>query len=684
MLVSKTILQFNHYNFNEEHYSNHFVNYSFFDLLDIYQSNDDYVFFNQKGFFYKIQNLKKCKTEPNNNLNGDIYFYNKDRLMKMNDLLKVPIFHISPNSHNNFLIDFDKLDDEIISKNYKQEQIVNIIKKPIVSKSNDIITDEFEILEGVDSYGYDYCYLQNDNTTELIKYCKELCKNNKNIIGFNSLGYLKYYIEPNRDKFIQQKCSLYIHKSNYKEQKDIINVDDKKIHIRYFNDNIGLSDEYNTIEYNKEFIDDKFVYQDILNIEKYNYNLITDGTKIPGFIFEKSVIFKTNSINQTKHFFNQVYSVNSKKFKFIFDTNSYLNMFIKKTNYISNISKNNYKSSLLLICVHESYIQHFRNLIDLLINHFVIDKIKVELFVFKDNYFMDDNYSKIKEKIQDTQFVLFLDIKETNYVSNIVYECIYAKCCILYSGCNEVSLLFNNYQSFIPVEFDYNILKTEYIYKLINKEHYDELLEKNEFDKTIARINEYNVFNKFQKYIKFEQSYKNISKPLSDNFISIICIKNIENFNKKYYEYVFNELQELNKTDKVYIFVEDISEEFNQKLKSIIYDLNVMVINVKENIYEKMYDFVFYIKDTPILYIENNNFELYQNYNDMFDEFDLLMTRVKKLNRFDKFKIQSNYYITNEHNSPSTLFYCNSDILHYIDPLNCNSGKDFIIRKMIY
>lgn len=678
MLVSNTILQFNNYHFNEEYHSNHFVNYSFFDLLDIYQSNVDYVFFNQKGYFYEIQNLKKCKTDPTENNNGEIYFFNKDRLNKINNLYNEIIFNISSNSQNNLIIDFDKLDD------IKEDKVENIVKKSIVPKSNNLISNDFEILEGVDSYGYDYCYLQSNNQIELINQCREICKNNKNIIGFNSLGYLKYHIEPNKDKLIQQKCSLYIHKSNFREQKNIHNVDKNKIQIRYLNDFIGLNDEYNTIINNKEFINDNFEYQNVLNNDKYNFNLITDGIKIPGFMFEKSIIFKTNCMNHTKQFFNQIYSVNTNqdKFKFIFDSNSYLNMFVKKTNY--KVFENGIKSTLLLICIHESYLQNFKNLIDLLINHFVIDKIRVELFIFKDNYFMDDNYFQIKERIQDTLFVLFLDIKETNYISNLVYECIYARCCILYSGCNEASYFFNNYKSFIPIEFDYNILKTEYIYKLINKEHFKNLLEKNEFDKIIHRINEYNVFNKFQKYIEFDKLYKNITKPIDNNFFTIICLKNVESFNKKYFEYVFNELQELNNIDKVFIFIDDVTEEFNQKIMSLIYDLNVMIINVKENIYKKIYDFVFYCKDIPILYIENNNYELYEHYNDMFDEFDMLLSKIKDMNTFDKFKIQSNYYMTNEYNSPSTLFYCNSDILHYIDPFNCNSGKDFIIRKMIY
>lgn len=76
--------------------------------------------------------------------------------------------------------------------------------------------DEYIFHAGLDSHGYDLCYLGPDSPERM----KLLCKLNRRCVGFNTLGYYKFHI---RDKAEFQKIDslvgpvdgLYVHRKRY-------------------------------------------------------------------------------------------------------------------------------------------------------------------------------------------------------------------------------------------------------------------------------------------------------------------------------------------------------------------------------------------------------------------------------------------------------------------------------------
>jgi len=429
MIHSNSIKKFSNYNFNTNYFTT-FSNYSAFELLDIYQSNEDFVFFDTNGNFVHIKDLHLLNTNPSN-YNGNTYFYNNSRLELMNKNYSLnddnEIFTLSENDI--FIINFGSIDIKKINNKYKQvsvstEQSNNVkLKESSNISDNDI--DNYYVFEDCDSFGYDYCVINNKDNDILIHQLINICENNKNIIGFNSFGFLKYYIEPNKDNFIKKECKLYIHKSRYNDFKNkLIEKEKETKYIRYYNEYLGDKNETNILLYNRKYtIDPNIDYQSVLGMENYDYNIITDGTKIPGIVFDKSLVFKTNSLSHTRQFLNQVniHQLNTTKkkedkFKFIFDSNSYMNMVINKSNNFTNYPKHNNKTDLLLLCVHESYMDTYKEYIDIFVMYLVNIKIKCELFVFKDNYYLEESYDEIKEKIKNTYFVMVLDVDETNYI----------------------------------------------------------------------------------------------------------------------------------------------------------------------------------------------------------------------------------------------------------------------------
>lgn len=84
-------------------------------------------------------------------------------------------------------------------------------------KHEEIIDEDWIIIPDMDSFGNDITYLKNAE----IEVLKLAALSDSNCVGFNTLGYLKSFIEPS-DKWISvsyPKFYMYIHKDRYKSSK---------------------------------------------------------------------------------------------------------------------------------------------------------------------------------------------------------------------------------------------------------------------------------------------------------------------------------------------------------------------------------------------------------------------------------------------------------------------------------
>ena len=89
--------------------------------------------------------------------------------------------------------------------------------------------NEFKFYKHFDSDGYDLFKANTTNVKELMK----LCINNDRCVGFNTLGYLKYYIADNLNKLPQFKKEvdgLYVYDSRW---NDIVNKNKEKNYLNF-------------------------------------------------------------------------------------------------------------------------------------------------------------------------------------------------------------------------------------------------------------------------------------------------------------------------------------------------------------------------------------------------------------------------------------------------------------------
>lgn len=73
--------------------------------------------------------------------------------------------------------------------------------------------DEFTFYNNMDSIGYD---LYKSNVTD-INILKNICKYNEKCVGFNTLGYLKYYINDTMKSFPDTNIGLYVYDKRLNE-----------------------------------------------------------------------------------------------------------------------------------------------------------------------------------------------------------------------------------------------------------------------------------------------------------------------------------------------------------------------------------------------------------------------------------------------------------------------------------
>lgn len=82
--------------------------------------------------------------------------------------------------------------------------------------------DEFKYYQQLDSIGYDLYYVGPKSIKEL----KDICRNDKKCIGFNTLGYMKYYINDklvSASAFKKMDDGLYVHMDRYFENIKMVN-----------------------------------------------------------------------------------------------------------------------------------------------------------------------------------------------------------------------------------------------------------------------------------------------------------------------------------------------------------------------------------------------------------------------------------------------------------------------------
>ena len=86
-----------------------------------------------------------------------------------------------------------------------------------------ILQGDFIFYQGFDSLGGDLCYMENKSIDEL----KNCCLSLKKAVGFNSLGFIKYFVYPEKQfkklpRFVGENEGLYVVNKRYIKQNKII------------------------------------------------------------------------------------------------------------------------------------------------------------------------------------------------------------------------------------------------------------------------------------------------------------------------------------------------------------------------------------------------------------------------------------------------------------------------------
>lgn len=153
-----------------------------------------------------INNLKKSNNLGYIILNDDIKFIDnfEEKYKEFNKIVKEYdlIFLSENNGYMSYYISKEyanKLDIKIISQNMdflinsnsKKTYFKLFDEQPKIFNINKSV-DNYIFYNGLDSVGFDIEYIENKSIDEL----KLICNNNDKCLGFNSLGYLKYKINP--------------------------------------------------------------------------------------------------------------------------------------------------------------------------------------------------------------------------------------------------------------------------------------------------------------------------------------------------------------------------------------------------------------------------------------------------------------------------------------------------------
>lgn len=717
-----------------------FTNYTLFQLLELYESNDCFMIFDNQGYFYDINSVYYLQHIDGEG-GGQQLIANFNRLcekipqiFKMDIIDNENVLKINYNlilelkqfnqQEQKYIKNVDKVNEKKIDKYLERdENIENLLQNNIVNNSiddkidniiskikNDVLLnqttketkknvekhDDYIYLENTDSMNYDYCHIpnnQNKSQSEYIEYLKKLVEEVDCIIGFNTLGYCKYYIKSKELCDKKENCNLYIHIQKYNKLNQSVIDNSDKLKIRVYNEYLKHFDENTICNLNKQFWYNDYQYQGIYENEKYDYNLILNEIKLPSIEFNKSIFFQTQ-LTTSNILVNDVDNIRN-HFLNIIDCNSYINCYYSKDSKESIDCKENKnigtKYVQVFVIVHNIYTENekYKKMLSVLIEYFNKEYINYELFLYKEDQLLN---KKFFEKLQETKYVVFLDNVVHNYITNLVYECILNECFIFYHGCDQASLFFHNVKSFIPIHLTDNLLINisnvfvKSIPNLIQNDIYNNFIEDIKCNK--ERIyKDYNVFTKFQKLLNMEKYSKPINSIVSKTTkkVGIIFIQENDNYiNKKFYEYILTKFYNMN-----YIYV--VSDYLNEDNKVLVNDIlsshhynSQLIIVEKSSVYQFIYDLCFCMANINVYYVENNNYHLFNSYNNMFDEFDEYQYKIENLDCYDEYMLKTNHIIVNKYNSPATYIYTNSNYYHYINPLMLKSGKDFIINKMIY
>jgi len=632
---------------------------------------------NEHSYFKKDNKIENIiHNQENYQNNNDNTQQNKSYNNQSNTLNK--------QIHNNI----DEIDHKLNNIIHKINN--NTYQRPSLSNTND---DEFIIYENTDCISYDYCYIpkpENVSMNDYISQLKSIVNLVDGLIGFNTLGYCKYFIKSKEHCIHKDNCNLYVHKNKLLSTDEFNKnnqIDNTKSNIRVYNEYLKHYDEYSIVKYNQQFINhNKYIYQYNLENEKYDYNLILNEIKVQSVNFKQSIVFQTQG-NISNILINDLNLIRS-HFMCVIDSSSYLNCYLKNTNI--KYDNNDSKFYQVLIIIHEVYLKDdkFKSMIGVLIEFLNRELITYELFLYKQEQILNEQFMN---KIQESKYVIFLDQVVSNLITNLVYDCILNNCVVFYYGCNEASLFFNNTKSFIPISINEmvlinkNNLHTYSIIDIIKNDIYNSLIK--DIQNTHKRILEdYNVFTKFEKLIDINKYITKVNSIIKKTYkqICIFVIDENDNLiNKKYYEYC---IHKCNSFDYIYLISNNLNEDNIDKINDMIQsNLKIIYINYQENnLFNFIYNLLFGIANTNVLLIDNNKHYEFKSYNDMYTEFDEMYDKIYKLNEYDQYQLNSNYIITNKYDSPSTFIYSNSNYYHYLNPYKCNSSKDFIINKMVY
>ena len=135
--------------------------------------------------------------------------------------------------------------------------------------------EDFIFLPNVDSYGYDYGYCRAP-----VEYLKQMVLENRLLVGFNTLGYIKFAIDTIKQiDYGQESGGLYIHKKRYDEfKKSIIDVDPSVFTVYEYD---GMKKQRLGEDYDGGYV--------IVRDDKINYDLIIGCGIETKCLFEKEL-----------------------------------------------------------------------------------------------------------------------------------------------------------------------------------------------------------------------------------------------------------------------------------------------------------------------------------------------------------------------------------------------------------
>lgn len=510
------------------------------DQLEIKELNKDLYI---GGYFCysinKVGALKLIQYIKENGVNHGIDYLNK-KISELKSCEIQPQIVFSNWNENGKKIDTD-IQNNNESINFSQFKINEALLK-----------ENFTFIQGMDQIGYD---ITNSNRTNDINKNMKLCMENDEVVGFNTLGFLKSNItELESSKYFKQNDGIYIKKSIYEKYKNqnkekIIDLSNK-----ISNETLTKTSEEiikNTVRIKllcnwtsseellqewKPILKQQFNYQIEFTAsnENIDYFIIINKPQNESDYYnpEKTIVYQMEPWihNNNKNWGVKTWGLWAKpdknKFKHVHSHDEYLNNVQWQIKIPETINIPIKRQNKLISILSEKYFDDGHKKRVNFIRYLEANENELIHIFGKENYHQLNHYqSELKENKKENHYIHYKycfsveNNSEYNYASEKIWEPILCECLPFYWGCPNLEE-YIDHRAFVRLDLNNMEESLSIIKKAIEEDWWSQRIDiiRKEKERIINELGFlpvlHNILNEkplYNKY-KIETSSKNIDK----------------------------------------------------------------------------------------------------------------------------------------------------------------------------